>query len=733
MNHLFEAIYLTDSVILLFLGLIILRENPHLRINRITSILLFFGALGSILGACDVSVDDEFAQLFIVRISAFWQFFFPQLLIFAIYYPSRIVSAEQRRVPYLLFIPHLFQFLLLILFHAPEQILLLSTYFETHFLSGFLQPLALICQIILGLLAYLYEIHRTLFAFVNLTYTILALIIIYRGYRQLAGNKIKNQVRVIWSGLGLSLGMLALAGLLPNLLLIEMSEMLSHAITVTGVTLGAAAISWAMIKYQFLDIRFFIRKSIIFSMVSSVLIGCYLFVYIYTKQFFNQLVGLDIPILEILFLIFAAVFFQPLLAKIENFVNKYFFKETPDFQETLQELSQDILRILDIDELRQKLTHTLTTAMSLERIYLLLNDGANNFSAPNPIASGRPFTFENGSEFIQLMNQFEQPVLMEKIETRLQSSREKQQLREMQVELFVPLSHRRTLEGILFLGQKLDEINFSSEDMMLLNILSTQIAIALENAQLYQEMVEKQRIDEEIGLAREIQRMLLPQQFPTSDNYDISAINIPSKEVGGDYYDFIEVSEHQTGIAIGDISGKGIPGSLLMSNLQATFRAVANLSTEPSKVMRLVNMQIARTTTPEKYATFFYAIFDASRNTLTYTNAGHNFPVIVRENGQSLTLKESDLIVGIDENAVYHQHQVKLLPGDLLICYTDGITEAMNAENVEFGEERFLNIITSQNWNSTREIRNQIYETVSAFAAGMHQYDDMTLVILQIQ
>jgi sigma-B regulation protein RsbU (phosphoserine phosphatase) len=734
MNHFLEAIYLTDGVIFLFLGLIILKENPHLRINRVTGILLFFAALGSILGACEVSVTgNEFAQHLVVRTSAFWQFFFPQLLIFAIYYPSKIVSAEQRRIPYLLFIPQTFQLLLVVIFESPEQILALNTFFETHVLNGFLQPLTLICQIILGLLAYFFEIHRNLFALVNLTFTILALTIIYRGYRQLSELRIKNQVRVICTGVWLSLGMLALAGLLPNIFALKMNGWISHGLTATGATLGAATIAWAIIKHQFLDIRFFIRKSIIFSMVSSVLIGCYLFVYLYLKQFFSQLVGLDLPILEILFLIFAAVFFQPLLSSIEKMVTKHFFRQTPDYQKILQDLSHEILHILDLEELRQKLTAGLTETMALESFYLLLNDGTGNFSTRNPAGQTTDFVFENGTDFIRLINQFEQPVLMEKIETRLNSPAERQQLQKMKVQLFVPLTHRGELEGILFLGQKLNEINFSSEDLTLLNILSTQIAIALENARLYQEMVEKHRIDEEIGLAREIQRMLLPQQFPANQRYEISAINIPSKEVGGDYYDFIEISENQIGIAIGDISGKGIPGSLLMSNLQATFRAVAHLSTDPSRVMNLVNVQIARSTTPEKYATFFYGIFDAATNMLKYTNAGHNFPIIVPENGAPFMLKESDLIIGIDENAGYRQHQVKLSPGDLLICYTDGITEALNAENVEFGEERFLTTIMSQNWNSTRELRNQIYETVKEFAAGTNQYDDMTLVILQIK
>jgi len=734
MNHLFEALYLTDGIILLFLGLIILRENAHQRINLITGILLFFAALGSILSACEISVTgNQLTQSVNQRTAAFWQFFFPQLLVFSIYYPSQIISRAQRRIPYLLFIPHAFQLLLLLFFETPEHIYSISSFFETHFVDGLLQPISLICQIVLGLLAWFHAIHQVVFALVNLIFTILALGIIYRGYRQLGENPFKNQVRLIWRGLGLSLGLVVSSLLVPVIFGYPIPKPVVNLVTISGTTLGAAVVAWAIVRHHFLDIRFFIRKSIIFSMVSSMLIGCYLFVYLYTKQFFSELVGLDIPILEILFLIFAVVFFQPLLSTIENFVSKQFFRQIPDYQKMLQELTHDILHILNLEELQQKLSEALTETLSLESFNLFLKKPNGNFATGYPDSQTKNPGFEAGSRLVQILRQTDEPVLLEKIESYLQSPVEIAQLHKMKARLIVPLTHRGQLEGILFLGPKRDEIHFSTEELTLLNILSTQIAIALENTRLYEAIVEKRRIDEELGLAREIQRMLLPQHFPSSPRYEISAINIPSKEVGGDYYDFIQLSDHRIGIAIGDISGKGIPGSLLMSNLQATFRAVAHLSSRPSRVMSRVNVQMARNTTPEKYATFFYGIFDAAKNTLHYTNAGHNFPIVVPENGQPFMLHESDLIIGIDENAVYQQHQVNLSPGDLLICYTDGITEAMNADNIEFGEERFLTTIMSQNWNSTRELRNRIYETVSEFAAGMHQYDDMTLVILQVK
>jgi sigma-B regulation protein RsbU (phosphoserine phosphatase) len=147
----------------------------------------------------------------------------------------------------------------------------------------------------------------------------------------------------------------------------------------------------------------------------------------------------------------------------------------------------------------------------------------------------------------------------------------------------------------------------------------------------------------------------------------------------------------------------------------------------------LVNSQIAKTTAPEKYATFFYGIFNTKDSTFTYTNAGHNFPILIHHDRGFKILDKSDLVIGVDENYQYHQHQITLLPGDFLICYTDGITEALNIENMEFGEKRLRELITSHEWHTSQDLRNFIYETIHKFSRGMDQYDDMTLVIFQIK
>ena len=733
-NYITSIFYLTFSVLLFFLGLIIFKENPRQRINRITAILLFLAAIGGIMGACGLLIKEQQIDLNIIeRLFVIWEFFFPQLVLFALIFPIErsALNRNPKKIPLLIYLPHIFQFILVLIFRTPQQISSFADAFESTLFQGVLKPLAIMLQLLIRLMSLFHEYHSNFFAVLNLVYVIAAIYLMYRGYTLIKSERVKKQVALVLWGIRSSVGLHAIAFLLPKIFPLQTSEVLTYTLTVMALSIGAGSIAWAIIKYQFLDIRFFLRKSIIFSMVSAILIGLYLLLYGQSKQMFKHIIGFELPVLEVLFLILAAILFQPILSAIESFVEKNFIKGASDYREVLQTLSHDILTMLDIQKLREKIVNTLTEIMILENVHLVLEDRNGNFSTET--IKNMEIEFHRNSEFIQLMKGIKEPMGFDEVCIRISNEAEIERLRSISPYLLIPLRHRGDLEGILSLGKKLTNTSFSYEDATLLNLLSGQIAIAIENSKLYQEKLEKQRIERDISFAREIQRMLLPQLFPKDVFYEISAINIPSKEVGGDYYDFVRLDVSKMGIAIGDIAGKGIPASLLMSNLQAAFRASASHTSDPAVVMTQVNSQITRTTSPEKYATFFYGIFDKSNYLFTYTNAGHNFPILRLLGGECRFLRESGLVIGIDEHAQYEQHQLQLQSGDLLVFYTDGITEALSSDEREFGEERLLRIIQQYNWITTEQLRNKIYDSVIDFAKGTSQYDDLTLVIFQIK
>ena len=591
----------------------------------------------------------------------------------------------------------------------------------------------MVLNLVLSGTSLFYEFHVNFFALINLIYVVAAIFIMYRGLQNLTTPRKKKQVALVLWGIRVSVGLYAIAFLLPKLFPIETSDTIIYFFTMLALLIGAGSIAWSIIKYQFLDISLRISRGFLFSICSGLLVGAYLVIYHESQKIVPALLGFDLPIMEVVFIILAVVFFQPSLSAIESLLNNIFGKEKADYQNVLQTLSHDILTIMELDKLKEKITSTLTESMMLENVHLIIENAEKNFEVESIVDDDlQKFIFFKNGDFINVMRNLEIPIGYDEISAQISDDDEIEFLNKLNCYLLMPLSHRGDLNGVLCLGNKLTRTTFSAEDATLLNVLSDQIAIALGNIELYEDKLVKQRIEEEISVAREIQQMLLPNSLPKGKHFEISAMNIPSKEVGGDYYDFVQFDERRIGIAIGDIAGKGIPGAILMSNLQAAFRASAWQHRDPVEVMEKINNQIVRTTSAEKYATFFYGIFDTHKLTFTFTNAGHNFPIIKRETGDHSFLSEAGLIIGVQSDYKYQSTTVKLKPGDTIVFYTDGITEALNLDVEEFGEQQLINIVLNFPFRTAEELRNHIYEEMIQFTPGTSQYDDLTLIVLRI-
>jgi len=735
-----SVIYLTVGVLLSLIGALIFRENPSQRINRATAVMILFAALAPIMGAFGLLLARMNGQLkldmeLFKRIFLIWEFFFPQLLYFSLIFPrERKYIQDYPRIIYFLYLPHIFHFIVVLLFRSPDSIVSLAnlTQFESQ-ASTLLQPFVIIINLFLSLLSIFYEFHINFFALINLIYVIAAIAIMYKGYQNLASPRIRYQVGLVLWGIRVSVGLYAIAFLLPKLFPFRTSDTIVYFLTIMALLIGAGSIAWAIIKYQFLDISQSISRRFLFSICTGLLLGIYLVVFDQSKKIIFGMFGFNLPILEVLFIVLAVILFQPALSGVRYVIDKLFGRDKSDYDHILQSLSHDILTIMDINSLKETITTTLTESMMLENVHLIIENKAGDFEVTcDRDGQTHVHLFPQHGEFIRLIRDVNRPIGNDELVSRLSGDEEIELLNKLNCYLLIPLAHRGDLNGILCLGNKLTRTSFSAEDATLLNVLSDQIAIAIENIDLYQEKLEKQHIEKELSVAREIQKMLLPYQIPQGKNFEISAMNIPSKEVGGDYYDFIQLDKNHIGIAIGDISGKGIPGAMLMSNLQATLRASAWQIHQPAEVMMKINNQIADTTSSEKFATFFYGILDSKKMTFTFTNAGHNYPIIKKRNGHYCHLSDGGLVIGVKPDFEYNQSKINLSQGDTLIFYTDGITEALNPEIEEFGEQKLLDIIINYPYRTAEELRNHIYEEMIRFTEGESQYDDLTLIVLQM-
>ena len=296
----------------------------------------------------------------------------------------------------------------------------------------------------------------------------------------------------------------------------------------------------------------------------------------------------------------------------------------------------------------------------------------------------------------------------------------------------VPMSMQEEIKGILAIGPKISGDDFDAADLEFLKTLGNQAMSSLENARLFEETLEKQRMEEELNLARSMQQALLPDTLPTLPGFEISAINVSSRQVGGDYYDVIPLSETRYGIAIADVSGKGAGAALLMSNLQASLQALADAQGDLVHMVSRINNLIYRNTGLDKFITFVYGILDVEAKTFTFCNAGHNPPYRIDSDNQITELMTGGIILGMMPNMNYETETVQLHPGDRVVFYTDGITEAMNETEEEFGDVPLQQAVIGRPGATAQELLDGVVEDVKAFTGAAPQSDDITLLILRV-
>jgi len=297
--------------------------------------------------------------------------------------------------------------------------------------------------------------------------------------------------------------------------------------------------------------------------------------------------------------------------------------------------------------------------------------------------------------------------------------------------LSVPMLVKGKMIGLLTVFNKKSEAGFTISDQRLLGIIAAQSAHVIENARLYQEEQSLLRLQEEMRLAYEIQVDLLPKSQPVLPGYQIAGKSIPSKDVGGDYFDFIPSGDNRLTFCLGDISGKGIPAALLMANLQATLRGQTLLGNDCKSCVSFANEMLFHNTAPNKFATLFYGKIDSSKNELSYCNGGHNNPFYFSRDNKLTPLDKGGLIVGIMPAVPYEEETIPFHPGELLVIYSDGITEAMNNTEEEFGEKRLIDLILQNRNESPLNLIEIIIKKIQEFSGNQSQMDDITLVIIK--
>ena len=404
----------------------------------------------------------------------------------------------------------------------------------------------------------------------------------------------------------------------------------------------------------------------------------------------------------------------------------------------LYRLSQTFNSSLDLDEVLNRVMDEVIAVTRAERGFVMLHDvgGQPDFR----VARGMDQSTVDDPQFqvsrsvVERVAREGQPVLADdaQVDDRF-SMRQSVMILGLRSILCVPLTIKDKILGVVYVDNRLQAGIFNQPDLDLLMSIASSAAVAIENARLYQVAVDKGRMERELQMAYDIQADLLPHETPQIPGWEFAARWHPALEVSGDYYDFIPGDEGQVGLVIADVSDKGMPAALFMTLTRSIVRAsMSRISLPADGIARANRLICADAATSGMFVTLFYALLDSEAGEITYVNAGHNPPLLYRaEQNQLLKLTRTGMAMGVMEDVVYEQRAVRLDPGDFILLYTDGVTDAMNVQEQEFGEQRLQRVILDQHRAPAADIVAVLEQTVGDFAASTAPFDDVTMMVVK--
>lgn len=434
--------------------------------------------------------------------------------------------------------------------------------------------------------------------------------------------------------------------------------------------------------------------------------------------------------------------------RLRTWVDRRFFRENYNAEHVLTELSDQVRSMTETNSLLETVTARISATLHVPQVAVLLGGGGFYQPAFATGYAGLPnLSFPNKTGTVMVLKSQKEPARVYLSDrdswvyrNESMSDEERGKLAALQSELLLPLAVRDKLLGFISLGPKKSEEPYTRSDVRLLQSVAAQTGLALENANLMrtiaEEVAHRERLNREVEIAREVQERLFPQKLPLIEGLDYAGHCRPALGVGGDYYDFLALPKGNLGVAIGDVSGKGIAAALMMASLQASLRSEATRAPENlAAAVGSINRLVYEASSSNRYATFFYGQYDPVSGRFDYVNAGHNPPMVFHGTGESMTvtrLEPGGTVIGLLEDAAYEQGSVILRPGDVLVAFTDGISEAMNLADEEWGEERLLATVCAHRQACSRELLDRLFDDATRYAGAAPQHDDMTLVVMRV-
>jgi sigma-B regulation protein RsbU (phosphoserine phosphatase) len=659
----------------------------------------------------------------------------PALLFFGVYFPER--SRIDQKLPWLKW---------LIVGPILCFILILFPYLaKSYFLGG-------------GGLAWgkLTDAGNQVINPLNLACVILYLVLTFDKMRSASTADARRRLRVLTTGMAIGMGSLLFVFVLLPHFGLNRDTPLTFWVRSAGAALFMIApftLGYVVLVQRAMDVRVILRMGTRYLLAKAFLFALQVvFIGVATWRLLLPALHKQEPQASdmagvLVFFALVVAFRIGVRKRAQAWLDRKFFREAYNAEVVLNELSDEVRRFTETEPLLETVCRRVAETLHVNQVAMLLRRGEFfQLQQSIGVTAAGTLSLPVQASAVRYLTSTNEPARLYRDDPDawylMAGTAERSVLDMVNAELLLPLPGRNRLMGVMALGPKRSEAAYTPADMHLLQSVATQTGLAIEVAELAHslatEAAQRERVNREIEIAREVQERLFPQFMPNLEGASVAGACRPALGVGGDYYDVFELSDGRTGLAIGDVSGKGIAAALLMASLRASLRGVTlDNPREFAKLMDKVNRLVYEASASNRYATFFFAAYDAKTRRLDCVNAGHNPPIVLRRGLDGKTevirLEADGPVVGLLEYAPYTEQAQTLQPGDLVLLYTDGISEAMTHDDEEWGEERLIEAADCCKDETAEEILKKLFADADAFTAGAPQHDDMTLLVLKLE
>ncbi|MBN2171617.1 MAG: serine/threonine-protein phosphatase [Candidatus Krumholzibacteriota bacterium] len=720
------VMYLATGALMLVWGLGLLRRFGHVALHRVVAFMLFFGGLAPILAGISLvrpqGAEGEIILLggLLDRFSYAWEFFFPTLLLFSLMFPRRRAILDRFRwLPAVLYLPHVFHLLLILFARRLEpSSIVKSLESSPDFLQRHLSALDTVWN--LGI-----SMHGLIFPAVNLLMALVALILLARS-EELAGDATLRRQRLF---LGLSVALPMAGYLIAEALPVFAGRLPSaswrpHLLSVS-VILASGSLGYAAVRHRFLRIRLLARRGILDVTVSLILAIIYLMILDLFRGFFDVYLGNLAPLFEAGVTVFAIILFQPLLSRVESLLDRRLFGHSGDpRRELLRRFAARLGDVRDQAGMEEALAPVLLDVFHIDSYRLL------SWECHEPAQrQAMPQWFLTLNAAREGLRRLEEPLRWHEFQDWCRQEELPAPPRDPRHDYVLALRDEANCRGLLLLAPPSDRRRLRSADREHLVLLAGQLAAALRNLSLLGELLEKRILEEEMQLAQNIQLGLLPKTRPEIRGLSLFGTSLPSRQVGGDYYDWLQ-KDLDLYFVIADVSGKGIPAAMLMATVQASFRAITRPRMEPGTILGELNRIVYENSPRDRFVTLWLGRLRGEDHVIEYASAGHPPPILTRHGGATVPLQEGGMLLGAFPDVAFETHHIPFGEGDRLVCYTDGVSETENTSGEQFSDRRLMELL-SQLRGDPEEVVAGLLRDLARFSASGEPDDDCTLLVLR--